>query len=51
MEAGKEKWMSHIASVPLSSVIAATFQPQQWELEGVDGAGAHLAPLLVLVAL
>ena len=50
METGREKQLSHITSVPLPSVVSATFLPRRWGQGGVEGAGGYLAALSALLS-
>lgn len=48
MEAAREKQLSHITSVPLSSMLSATFLPQGWRQGGMERAEECLAALSAL---
>lgn len=48
MEAAREKQLSHITSVPLPSILSATFLPQGWGQGGMEGAEECLAALSAL---
>lgn len=51
MEAAREKQLSHFTSVPLPSILSATFLPQGWEQEGREGAEECLPALSALPSL
>lgn len=50
MEAAREKQLSHITSVPLPSILSATFLPQGWGQGGMEGAEECLAALSALLS-
>lgn len=48
MEAAREKQLSPITSVPLTSILPAAFLPQGWGQGGMEGAEEGLAALSAL---